>query len=216
MNKKKILKIVGIILLIIIILFLAHTIRNYIIIRDLQNKITRYSNSTNYHIKSIATEENGTIVTMEYYKKDEKQALFMERNLNGEISKTLMYNNGKRTDSFIETQNEKIAHLDSGTMMSISIYNQLETDNNWQTFFSSIFTKIKSTKYEEKDCYVITGFLSNTSLTEKETEIFIDKGTGLVLKVKQNGIITEKEYEFDNVDSSIFVEPDISQYTLKK
>lgn len=216
MNKKKILKIVGIILLIIIIIFLAHTISNYVIIKDLQNKIAKYSNSTNYHIKSIATEENGTIVTMEYYKKDEKQALFMERNLNGEISKTLMYNNGKRTDSFIETQNEKIAHLDSGTMMSISIYNQLETDNNWQTFLSSIFTKIKSTKYEEKDCYVITGFLSNTSLTEKETEIFIDKETGLVLQVKQNGIITEKEYEFDNVDSSIFVEPDISQYTLKK
>ena len=27
--------------------------------------------------------------------------------------------------------------------------------------------------------------------------------------------LTTREYEFDNVDDSVFVEPDISQYTLK-
>jgi hypothetical protein len=36
-----------------------------------------------------------------------------------------------------------------------------------------------------------------------------------LLKTTDAETISEKEYEFDNVDDSIFVEPDISQYTLK-
>ena len=47
MNKKKVLKVIGIILLIIFIMFLVHTIRNYIIITDLQNKISKYSETEN-------------------------------------------------------------------------------------------------------------------------------------------------------------------------
>ena len=48
MSKKKIFKILGILLLVVIAIFLIHTIRNYIIITDLQNKIDNYSNSTNF------------------------------------------------------------------------------------------------------------------------------------------------------------------------
>lgn len=36
------------------------------------------------------------------------------------------------------------------------------------------------------------------------------------MKTNENGTTIEKEYEFDNVDDSIFVEPDIGQYTLKE
>ena len=79
MSKKKILKIIGIILLIIIAIFIIHTIRNYIIITDLQNKIAKYSSNTNYSIKSISTSKEGTKVIMEYYKKENKQAIFMEK-----------------------------------------------------------------------------------------------------------------------------------------
>ncbi len=81
MNKKKILKIIGIIIAILIILILIHTIRNFIIITDLQNKISKYSNSSNYFIKSVAKEESGNIITINYYKKDNKQVMFMERNI---------------------------------------------------------------------------------------------------------------------------------------
>lgn len=55
MSKKNILKIIGIILLIVIAIFVIHTIRNYIIITDLQNKIAKYTSNTNYSIKSIST-----------------------------------------------------------------------------------------------------------------------------------------------------------------
>ena len=216
MKIKKVLKILGIIVVILIILLLIYTIRNYVIIRNLQNKFSQYSNSSNYYIKSVSTDRDGTIVTTEYYQKDNKQALFLEKNLNGELSKISMYNNGERTDIFWENEENKTAQLDSGTTISMDIYNYLETDNNWQTFLGCFTSRIKSTNYNGKDCYLIKGFMSSTSLTSEDAEIYIDKETGLFVKTNASGIDNEREYEFDNVDDSIFEEPDISQYTIKK
>ena len=216
MKVKKILKIIGIILAILIVLLLIHTIRNFVIITDLQNKISQYSNSNNYYIKSIATENNGTVITMEYYKKDNKQVVFLERNLNGEINKISMYDNGEKTDTYAETKDSKIAQLDSGTIISVNIYNQLETDSNWQTFLGSIFTNIKSINYNGKECYIVKGFLSSNSLNFENSETYIEKDTGLFVKNISDDITTEREYEFDNVEDTIFTEPDLSQYTIQE
>ena len=57
MEKKKILKSILIIIIAIIAIFIIHTIKNYIIITGLQNKITQYKDSTNYNIKSTAKVE---------------------------------------------------------------------------------------------------------------------------------------------------------------
>lgn len=215
MKIKKVLKIIGIIISILIILMLIHTIRNYIIITDLQSKISNYQNSKNYHIKSVANSEDGTTNTkMDYYRKNNKQAIFIERNTNGETIKLSMYDNGERVDTFIETQDSKNAKLNSDDLMTVNIYNYLETDNKWQTFLGSITARIKSTNLNGKECYIVKGFLSSTSLTSEGAEIYIDKETGLFLKTTEVEIITERDYEFDKVEDSIFTEPDISQYTL--
>lgn len=215
MKVKKVWKIIGMIIAILILFVLIHTIRNYVIITDLQNKNLKYSNSSNYFIKSVATEENGTMITMEYYKKDDKQAVFLERNLNGEISKISMYHNGERTDTFWDNKENKTVQLDSGTIIEVNIYNHLETENHWQTFLGSLFAKVKSTNYNGKECYKIKGFLSSSSLTFEGTETYIEKDTGLFVKNIEGTTITEKEYKFDCVEDTIFSEPDISQYTLK-
>ena len=214
MKMKKILMVLGIIIAILVVIVLVHTIRNYMIITDLQDKISQYADSVNYYTKSIATVKDGTI-TMEYYRKDNNQVVFLERNLNDTINKIAMYNNGEKTDTFTQTPDTKIAQLNSGTIMSIGIYNHLETENNWQTFLGSMLASVKSTNYNGKDCYIIKGFMSSTSLTFEGAETYIEKDTGLFIKDIEGETITEKEYEFDNVDDSIFVEPDISQYTLK-
>ena len=214
MKMKKILMVLGIIIAILVVIVLVHTIGNYMIITDLQNKISQYADSVNYYTKSIATVKDGTI-TMEYYRKDNNQVVFLERNLNDTINKIAMYNNGEKTDTFTQTPDTKIAQLNSGTIMSIGIYNHLETENNWQTFLGSMLASVKSTNYNGKDCYIIKDFMSSTSLTFEGAETYIEKDTGLFIKDIEGETITEKEYEFDNVDDSIFVEPDISQYTLK-
>ena len=215
MRTKKILKIIGIILVILLVLTLIHTIRNYIIIRNLQNRISKYSNSTNYFEKSESTKNDGTKIIMKYYQKDNKQAVFLEKTSNENEIKISRYNNGERVDTFTETKDSKVAQLDTSTLISVNIYNQLETDNKWQTFIGSIISNIRSEKCNDKECYVIKGFTSTTSLTFEGTKIYIDKDTGLLVKVIEDETISNREYEFNNVEDTIFVEPDISQYTLK-
>ena len=216
MKTKKVLKIIGIVMAILIILILIYTIRNYIIITDLQSKILNYQDSKNYHIKSVANSNDGTTnIKMDYYRKDNKQVIFIERNANGDIIKLSMYDNGERVDTFTETQNTKTVKLNSGELMTVNIYNYLETDNKWQTLLGCITAKIKSTNFNGKECYIVKGFLSSTSLTSEGAETYIDKDTGLFLKTTEAEIITERNYEFHNVEDSIFTKPDISQYTLK-
>ena len=196
----------------VIIICLIHTIRNYIIISNLQDKIAKYSNSTNYYTKSFTTESDGAVVTMEYYKKDTKEVVFLEKNLNEEIYKISMYNNGERIDTFWDNKENKTAQLDSEAFMTVSIYNFIETDNKWQTFLECILSSVKSDNCDGKECYIIKGLLA----TSKGEEIYIEKDTGLFFKTVEGEKISEREYEFDKVDDSIFVEPDISQYTLKE
>ena len=215
MSKKKMFMMIGILLLIIIMIFLFFTFRKYSIIMGLQDKVSKYANSTNYHIKSCAQEENGVTVSIEYYKKDDKEVIFIERNLNEEITKISMYNNGERTDTFIETKDSKIARLNNGTVMSMNIINYLETENNWQTFVESMKSKLRQTEYNGKECYVINGFVSLASLTYEGAEVYLEKDTGLCIKTVEGERVTTREYEFENVEDSIFIEPDIGQYTLK-
>lgn len=197
-------------------ILIIHTIKNYIIITDLQSKISNYQDSKNYHIKSVANSNDGTTnIKMDYYRKDNKQVIFIERNANGESVKLSMYDNGERVDTFTDTQDTKTAKLNSGELMTVNIYNYLETDNKWQTLLGCITAKIKSTNLNGKECYIVKDFLSSTSLTSEGAKTYIDKETGLFLQTTETEIITERDYEFYNVEDSIFIEPDISQYTLK-
>lgn len=217
MKIKKVLKIIGIIISFLIIFVLIHTVRNYIIVTNLQNKISNYQDSKNYHIKSVENSNDGTTNTKtDYYRKDNKQAIFIERNTNGEIVKLSMYDNGERVDTFTETQDSKTAKLNSGEMMPINIYNYLDTDNKWQTFLVCINARIETINLNGKECYTIKEFLSATTLTSEGEEIYIDKETGLFIKSIETGVVNERNYEFYTVDESIFTEPDISQYTLKE
>lgn len=217
MKGKKVLKIVGIILLILIILLLIHTIRNFIIIKRLQNNFSKYATSNNYHIKSVAQENENTTMTINYYKKDEKQTLFMERNMNGEIIKYTMYDNGERVDIFIDNAEEKICQLDAdATVMQIPLVNHLEYGSDWQTFLGSIFARINTGNHNQKECYAINNFGSTLFLYDLDkNEVYLEKDTGLYIKSIFGNNVSEREYEFDNVEDSIFIEPDISQYKIQ-
>ena len=78
-------------------------------------------------------------------------------------------------------------------------------------------SKVKKVDYNGKECYSINNFLSPYYMYGTENnEVYIEKETGLLLKQTTDDITTEKEYEFNNVEDSIFIEPDISQYTLQE
>ena len=231
---KKILKIIVLILLIVIILLLIHTIRNYTIISDMQNKMANYSNSTNWYMKTISSKKDGEVYILENYKKNDNEAMFLERNVNGDIFKMAIYKNAEKQDRFMDNNGSKTAFLDEGEQYPIpttNIYNFLETKNIKQKILESMFTNIKSTNCDGKKCYTIKGLLSSTGLVYKSqtesyadtnlyrdegVEIYVEKDTGLCIKRINGNETIKNEYIFDKVDDEIFVEPDISQYTLKK
>lgn len=129
-----------------------------------------------------------------------------------------MYDSGTRIDTFTETKDFKTVKLNSASsMVGAQIIDVFQTDNLWQTFLYSIPARIKTVKIEEKNCYVIENYLSPYLLYgTNNTEYYIEKETGLVIKTIIDDTTATREYEFDNVDDQIFVEPDVSQYTLRE
>ena len=119
MKIKKILKIIGIIILVLIVLILVHTLRNFIIIRKLQSNISEYKNKTNYHMSIVSHEHDGIIMTTDYYKKDDKEAFLIERNMNGDISKISLYNIAGKKDMFTQRDEEKVAKLDTDSILKV-------------------------------------------------------------------------------------------------
>ena len=217
MSKKKILKIVGIILLIILALTIIHIVRNTLIITDLQNKVAKYENSLNYHIKVDTKLNENTTMIINQYQKNEKQLLILERVTNNETVKMSFYNTGNRIDMFTETKDEKIAQLGKvNEILGLNSITMIQTDNLWQTIIYGFTAKIKTVNVNGYECYSINRFLAPQNLLgENKTEYCIEKETGLPRKIILDEQISTREYEFDNVDDSIFIEPDISQYTIK-
>ena len=207
MEKKKIIKGIILIVLIVILIIAIHTVRNFIIVKNMQNKISNYNKSTNFSAKISQNESDETKVDINYYKKDNKQAVILERTDS---------NNGETTNIYWDTKDEKKAQLNKNALISVEVYNELETDNDWQTFLACIFARIKSTNYNGKDCYVVTNYMSPLFIYENENHVaYIEKSTGISVKSIIGEMTTEKEYDFNNVDDSVFNEPDVNEYVVE-
>lgn len=221
MNKKivkKILKTILIILLVLFVLFLFHSFRNFMIIRKLQKSIEPYLSSTNYHLHSINSQDNGDSIVMDYYKKGSKETSIIERVSEKNPTKISTYKDDESITTYIDTPNEKYVTPNRNIVLSINIYNWCESDNNWQTFLISAFCNIKSSKYNEKDCYIISNFFSPYFLYDSSDSnlLYVEKDTGLLLKTQVGSMVSERSYEFNTVDDSFFVQPNINEYTLKE
>ena len=125
---EKFFKILGIIILVLIILVLIHTLRNYLIISKLQNRISEYSNSTNYHVKSTSTiAENDVHISIDYYKKDDKSLQVLQRQAENIVT-IKRYGKGEKINTYIITDENKTMYVESNSIFLYDkISNQLET-----------------------------------------------------------------------------------------
>ena len=216
-NRK--LKSLKIILLIILAIFLIRTGRNMIIMAELTNKANKHISSKNY--RRISTSYQGdTLSIIDYYFKDGKYVMIMNRLTKNEINKIIAYNNGKTINTYYETGDKKIAELNAGGLIGVNIINYLESDNILSFIIRSITTNIKNVECNGKKCYLV-----NNNLLGEVT--YIDKETGLIVR-NNTGVYTNQEtknttnglqdirYEFGTVTDEIFIEPDINEYELKQ
>ena len=216
MNKKKVFKTIGILVLIIVILMLLYVIRNTIIVTKLQKNIKEYTSKTNFSIKVTNLTSEKSKMTVNYYKKDNKEAVILERNVDENSVKMSFYNNGERKDLFIETNDKKTVQVNTkNQLLGLNITDSLLTDNLWQTILYSSIARIKTENVNGKECYKVSNFYSPYWMYgDNITEFYIEKDTGLLIKTVIDDEIAVREYSFDDVEDSAFVEPDIGLYTV--
>lgn len=216
MNKKKVFKTIGILVLIIVILMLLYVIRNTIIVTKLQKNIKEYTSKTNFSIKVTNLTSETSKMTVNYYKKDSKEAVILERNVDENSVKMSFYNNGERRDLFIETNDKKTVQVNTkNQLLGLNITDSLQTDNVWQTILYSSIARIKTENVNGKECYKVSNFYSPYWMYgDNITEFYIEKDTGLLIKTVIDDEIAVREYSFDDVEDSAFVEPDIGLYTV--
>lgn len=215
MKKKKIMKVFGIILVIILVIFIIHTTRNFIIIKNLQSKISGYANNDNHNIKIITTNSNGTLIKVDYYKKDNKKVVFLEREKNGEKVKLSIYDTGESHHTYTDTEDTKRVSLNGG-FIEVQLYNGVETENIWQTLLSSVVANIRNVNENGKEYYQLKHTISPYAMSFDGEAVLVDKETGLMYKNTNTESTSVREYEFNNVDDGIFIEPDISEYEIQE
>lgn len=213
---KKILIIIGIIL----VIFVINTVRNMIILRSLATKVDTYANSQNHYEKIINETAQTTTVTR-YYCKGENAVTHLETTIKatGEVRKLSNYYKGEKTNTYIDSNGDKIAMLDSnGIPSKIMIISMNFDDNFWILLQVSATSFIKSEEYNGKQCYSINGSFLDETYIEKETGLMVRsiQGTSQDETGNKSDIVVEYYYEFDNVDDSVFVEPDLSEYKIQE
>ena len=220
MKKMKILKIALLIIFILLIVFLTITIRRMLIIKELSAKADKSVTSKNHYEKIINNSIETETIT-EYYCKEDKAVMFLTTTIKntGEKRKLIKYFKGEKANIYIETKEDKVALLNSNAVPSKVIILRIDYDNNfWNLLKMAVMTPIRSIEYNGKECYCLNSLIAR--------ECYIEKKTGLILRAidgqveDSNGnktdVIVEYNYEFNNVEDSIFTEPEISEYKIQE
>lgn len=218
------LKILKIIILIIIAILLICIGRKSIIMSNLSKKYEENSNAKNYHIKTyIYSGTNSQVV--DTYCKDGKTLTILTSLNNENFSKIIEYSDNDKTNTYMESSNEKIAFLNSETKLKL-FSNSNSIYENVKRYFvkNSILASIRSVKCNGIDCYYISNFQNNIIPNgDGDYGIYLDKKTGLPIRVlggtvgssaETNDTVIDYYYEFNTVKDEDIQEPDITEYRI--
>lgn len=223
MDKKKILKICLIMIVLIIAILLFCMIRNYTIAKNIiDENVDKAINSESIYAKTTIKEEENISETFENYKKGDKElTINIMNNEDGNSTKISMYIDGDKETIYYENkagkfvQQDEIQKIEKPTEEDARA--SLEKESKIATFFAGAFTPFKSVNIDGKDCYLVEKsslpiFDDMLRDEAKDRRIYIDKETNMIVKTVADDVITEYEYELNNVDDNIFIQPDINEY----
>ncbi len=220
MNNKKIAKIMVWLLVVCLFVFLGLTTRKMLILNGLAKKVQPYIESNNYYEKIVNNSVSSTTLT-EYYCKGDKAVLSLNTTIKatGETRKLINYYEGEKTNTYMETGENKIALLNTlGVPSKIMIIGIDFNDNLWHLFQMAATSSIKSAEWKGKECYFINGDWMQETYIEKETGLMLKRTDGSV--TMENGdtsdIVVEFEYEFGKVMDENLIEPNREEYEIQK
>lgn len=213
-NKLKILKFLGLILLIIVLAFVVNTIRKYIILNDLYNKSQTINIETkdNYHAILTASRQN-SVYYIEQYRKGNKAIQYENSYIKDgnkiKISNKTHYNSNTENFSLISDGINKEKVKGSEDIQNLEWQDLSELKIN--SLYSAIYSKVKKINYEKRDCYLIQDF---------GQEIVVEANTGNIIRMVSSlpeEQTTTFEYfrEFDTVQDSDIIRTETTDYMEK-
>ena len=213
-SKLKILKFLGLILLIIVLTFVINTTRKYIILNDLYNKsqVINVEAKDNYHAILTASRQN-SVYYIEQYRKGNKavqyENSYIKVGSNIKMSNKIHYNSEVEKFSLVSdgTNKEKIKGLENIQNLEWQDLSELKINS----LDSAIYSKVKKINYDKKACYLIQDF---------GQEIVVEAETGTIIRMvsslpREQTTTIEYFREFDNVQDGDVARPDTTGYIEK-
>lgn len=211
-SRLKILRFLGLILLIIILTFVINTTRKYIILNDLYNKAKIYEikeDADNYHIIQIGIKK-GIISYVEEYTKEDKRIRYYSSYSNNEkasLKREIFYEDAKESFELKENGEDKTKENITSIGKLIVQNTDMTLDNS---FSAAMYSEVEKIKFRNKECYLVRQYL---------WEYIIEADTGILLRIvseyEDEAIIQEYYKEIGNVQDSDVTRPDTTGYTEK-
>lgn len=217
---KKILKVVLILIIIALVAFSIHVIRNMIILNSLDEKVKELENNNNNIygeiISNSSTVEKQTVKM--YFKDNVLKQEVETQTKDGKVLGITQITYPNKRKFFIDNGNEKTVQTyeeENNINNTTIIMNYTECVTFSEKVVNSIVTNIKTEEIDGKECYVIHGLYNGNIMYEAGTEkvvVYIEKETGLPLKrvdiAKDKEFVTTYEYKFGAVTDEDMKEPE--------
>lgn len=210
---KKVKKMFSIILILFIICFIFYTIRNFIIYSSIYSKVSLYYNTNNVYYEKYSSAEPEKLI--KYSKLNDFEKIETVKNNSIYLINWNDFSNNEFLDIFIK-DNVVVNRDKKPETHNLPLFVVKEDNSLTNKFMKSMSTLITTEKFEESDCYVITQSMQKT---------WIEKETGLILKIEQKTKINDEEkivtiiysnWKFDELTNEDIKKPNTDNYLIKK
>ena len=210
---RKVKKMFSIILILFIICFIFYTIRNFIIYSSIYSKVSLYYNTNNVYYENYSSAEPEKLI--KYSKLNDFEKIETVKNNSICLINWNDFSNNEFLDIFIK-DNVVVNRDKKPETHNLPLFVVKEDNSFTNKFMKSMSTLITTEKFEESDCYVITQSMQKT---------WIEKETGLILKIEQKTKINDEEkivtiiysnWKFDELTNEDIKKPNTDNYLIKK
>ena len=177
---RKVKKMFSIILILFIICFIFYTIRNFIIYSSIYSKVSLYYNTNNVYYEKYSSAEPEKLI--KYSKLNDFEKIETVKNNSIYLINWNDFSNNEFLDIFIK-DNVVVNRDKKPETHNLPLFVVKEDNSFTNKFMKSMSTLITTEKFEESDCYVITQSMQKT---------WIEKETGLILKIEQKTKINDE------------------------
>ena len=206
-KKMKLWKNLLLVVLTLLVVFAILTLRKYIIITNLINASKGYVAKTNFMVDSYSLSNDTASLTRTYYKDGNlySEAQTFSHNILDE-RKIIAYNKDDEKIVIIQAGEDKVL-LANGNISPVYVNTISEYDDIKFKIPLALTSKLKTEECNNKECYSIE--------LSKDYKIWVEKETGIIIRVMDFTYITNRYYSFDIVKDEDIVKPDISDCKIQ-